>query len=149
MIELTYPPVPSLNGLHDAIEAAAIPALKSDDGEAVYRVSGDRDQTVIAVPDLGDTESAALKKELDELVAAAVTSDTAVDDDLRSARDRRSHTVRQLLAETDWWLVRAYENGSKVSAPRKAYRQALRETLAEIAVSEMPETVKLPDPPTA
>lgn len=67
--------------------------------------------------------------------------------ELAAARATRHANVVSLLAASDKWAARAYEDGVPMSDDRKAYRQALRAAFQQIATSDDPGAVELPEVP--
>lgn len=51
------------------------------------------------------------------------------------------------LAATDQWIIRAQEEGRALDADRKAYRQQIRDLLAELQTSADPGAVAVPESP--
>lgn len=96
---------------------------RDDAGALVYRA-------------MTDEEWAPFKADRDAAVAAA----------LADSRTSALAHVEQLLAGTDKWAARAYEDGVPISDPRKAYRVALRGAYQAIAASDDPGSVTLPEP---
>ena len=78
-----------------------------------------------------------------ELAQAAKDVQAAV---LRQ-RELKQRAVREALAASDHWVVRAFEEGGKLSPERRAHRGRLRELLAQVATSDDPAALEVPPVP--
>lgn len=70
------------------------------------------------------------------------------DAQLQASRAAKTDEIKSALAATSVWIERAFEEGIELPAPRKAYREALRELLLQAAGSNDPESIEIPTAPS-
>lgn len=69
---------------------------------------------------------------------------------LDRVREGKKAEIRAALAATDYWVVRASEDGEQLSKPRAAYRKKLRDLIGKTADAKTFKAVaaiEIPDPP--
>lgn len=83
----------------------------------------------------------------DELAFVQELQSSAAAARLAADRDAKIAEIQAALASTDVWIHRAVEEGIALPAPRKAYREQLRELLLQAQASDDPAAVEIPSLP--